>query len=715
MRGKSLAVLLILTVPLSAQRWASDGKHLVISANKWVDPITGQPVQVANSKEAPSADGAVRSAFRDAMAAQLGDAFDARAFRGIRRRSTLPRAPEKSPGVRIAARPTGAVKGAAIVGGALWVFDGAARKIKGGLEGARHLDISPDGRNVSYIFENDLYLVRTSDGETRRLTEDGGENIFNGELDWVYQEEVYGRGNFRGTYWSRDGSHLAFLRIDENGVDTFTIVDHLPQTLAVDELKYPKAGTVNPRATLHLVRASDAKKVSADLSMYSPEDEILIVRVGSTPDGKQTVFMVQNREQTWLDLNLADPSTGRTRRIIHEESENGWVNVPSPPRWLKDGTFLWESERTGFNHLYRYDTSGKLLNVVTRGDWALQSVIDVNEDRGDVTFYGTKDGAIGRNAYRVGLDGRGLVRLTGGRGSHSIRLNGDGSLLIDRYSSLVNPGKTVLRDAKGKEIRVLSERKLPRNANTAELFRIKARDGEWLDVTVQKPVGMKKGNLYPVWIDTYSGPNAPTVRDSWRGTGGWYTQVGMALLQVNVRSASGRGQKFTEACYKHFGVQELKDIEDAVDWMLETYPWADKDRVGISGWSYGGFMTAFAMTHSDKFRCGVAGGGVYDWRLYDTIYTERYMAKPQSNPDGYDTSSVVKAAGNLHGDLLIVHGTMDDNVHMQNAIQFVDALQKAGKMNFRFMVYPKSRHGVRSPHLRKLRRAFIREMMGLNP
>ncbi len=715
MRGKSLFVLLLLTVALPAQRWASDGKHLVVSTNKWVDPITGKPVRVASTTEGPSAEESATEAFRAAMAAELGDAFDARAFRGIRRRSTLPRAPEESPGFRIAPRPAGSIKGAAIVGGALWVFDGAVRKIKDGLEGARHFDLSPDGRNVSYIFENDLYLVRTADGETHRLTDDGGENIFNGELDWVYQEEVYGRGNFRGTYWSRNGSHLAFLRIDENGVDTFTIVDHLPQALVVEHLKYPKAGTVNPRATLHLVTASDAKKVDVDLSMYSPEDEILIVRVDSTPDGERTLFMVQNREQTWLDLNLVDPASGRARRLIHEESENGWVNVPSPPRWLKDGTFLWESERTGFNHLYRYDTEGKLLNPVTAGEWAVTRVIDVNEERADVTFYGTKDGAVGRNAYRVRLDGRSMVRLTPDRGTHAIRLNGDGTLLIDRYSSLVNPGRTVLRDARGKEIRVLSKRKLPRNANTAELFRIKARDGEWLDVTVQKPASMEKGKLYPVWIDTYSGPNAPTVRDSWRGGGGWYTQSGMALLQVNVRSASGRGQKFTEACYKHFGVQELKDIEDAVDWMLGKFAWADKNRVGISGWSYGGFMTAFAMTHSDKFRCGVAGGGVYDWRLYDTIYTERYMATPQNNPEGYDASSVVKAAGNLHGDLLIVHGTMDDNVHMQNAIQFIDALQKAGKMNFRFMVYPKSRHGVRSPHLRKLRRAFIREMMDLNP
>jgi len=272
-----------------------------------------------------------------------------------------------------------------------------------------------------------------------------------------------------------------------------------------------------------------------------------------------------------------------------------------------------------------------------------------------------------------------------------------------------NPGEVWLRRADGSAVRAISSETMPDGANPPQWRQIKARDGETLDVAYTLPAGFDATKKYPVWIDTYSGPDSPTVRDTWRGGRGgsdWY--VG---LQVNVRSASGRGMKFTKRCYRQFGVQELADIEDAIDWLCSEHPWADAARVGITGWSYGGFMTAFALTHSTKFKCGIAGAGVYDWHLYDTIYTERYMATPQHNPDGYDASSVVKAAKNLHGELLIVHGTMDDNVHMQNAIQFIDALQQAGKLNFTFMLYPNSRHGVRSRHLGLLREQFMREKL----
>ena len=453
------------------------------------------------------------------------------------------------------------------------------------------------------------------------------------------------------------------------------------------------------------MRPTDGGRVAIDLSSYPAEDEILIVRVDWTPEADRVVFMVQDREQTWLDLVFGDPADGSITKVIHETCDDGWVNRLPMPRWLEDGSFLWESERSGFKHLYRYGRDGMLLNEVSQGEWEMRDVIRLDEEQGWIAFTGTTESySIGSHAYVAALDGSELRQLTKGRGNHRVRFNADGTLFIDEFASMENPGEQWLRSTDGELERQLTSSEVPPGMLLPRWEQIEARDGVTLDVCYTLPTGFDETKQYPVWIDTYSGPDSPTIRDAFRPgrASDWFV-----LLQVNVRSASGRGMKFTKSCYRQFGVQELKDIEDAVDWICRN-PWADASRVGISGWSYGGFMAAFALTHSDKFKCGIAGAGVYDWELYDTIYTERYMATPQNNPAGYAASSVLKAAKNLKGELLIVHGTMDDNVHLQNAIMLVDELQKAGKQNFSFMPYPRSRHGVGSPHLAALRERFMR-------
>lgn len=687
-------------------RWAHDGKH-VIEGRTWRDPITWK--EVASTPRPPRERGIdTAKLFRKAVEEAGGDAPRA-AFGAGGTRTTIPRTVPRHAGMRASGDGT---KAAVIIDGELWAWshEGGARRIKKGLEQVRRFEMSDDGSAVSYIAGHDLYIVRTKDGETHRLSDDGSDDLFYGELDWVYQEEVYGRGNFKATWWSPNSKHLAYLRIVERGVDTFQVIDHIPNALGVESIKYPKAGTTNPVATLHIANGETGKSVAVDLSKYEPEDEILIVRVGWTPEGDRCLFKVQNREQTWLDLNLADPKTGKVTTIIHENCEDGWVNVLSMPRWLEDGTFVWESERTGYKHLYRYDRTGKLVATISKGEWEVRNIIRLDEKGGWVAFYGTTpDYAIGENAYKATLDGKSLVKITGGPGAHRVSLNGDGSLVLDSVSAMDNPGAQYLRKtADASTVRTVFENSLPEGAKIPVHQKVKARDGEWLDVVYTLPRNFDPKEKYPVWISTYSGPDAPTIRDGWRGEarGSWYV-----LLNVNVRTASGRGMKYTKQCYKQFGVQELKDIEDAVDWLCDNHEWADRGSVGITGWSYGGFMTAYALTHSDYFKCGIAGAGVYNWQLYDTIYTERYMAKPQNNEDGYAISSVVEAAKNLKGQLLIVHGTMDDNVHAQNAIQFIHELQKAGKMNFEFMLYPKARHGVRSPHLQKLRQRFMEKYL----
>lgn len=568
----------------------------------------------------------------------------------------------------------------------------------------REVHLSGDGAHASYIQNNDLFVVSTDGSGAWRVTDDGGDERFHGALDWVYQEELYGRGDFQAHWWSPNGGRVAFLSLDEAPVREFTVVDHVPPRFLDEErvvrteiTNYPKAGDPNPFASLSIAHAGPQKVVPVDLSRF-PKD-LLVVRVDWTPDGETLLVTVQDRIQTWAELCAVDPETGALTTWIREESPT-WVNRPRSPQWLDDGTFLWLSERTGYQHVYRYEKGGKLLQTATSGEWQVRSIVEVDEQAQQLWFEGTKDGATGRHLYRVGFDGEGLVCLTPGVGTHSFSLNEDRSLVLDRWSSMEHPTKVrVLDGATGEVVRELGEADKG-DADKYEFaekkrLSIAARDGYELDASVQLPADWQEGQRYPVYLPTYSGPNAPSVRDRWSHSSfdQFLCQQGFVILQVNVRSASGRGMAHTGTCYQRLGVQELQDLEDAVAHVCSEFG-GDPERVAISGWSYGGFMSAYALTHSKKFALGIAGAGVHDWRLYDTIYTERYMRTPQENSKGYDETSVIKAAKDLHGHLVLLHGTMDDNVHMQNTMQLIWELQKAGKQNFELMVYPRSRHGL---------------------
>ncbi len=578
--------------------------------------------------------------------------------------------------------------------------------------GKREAHASPDGSLIAFVRENDLWVEPAGGGEARRLTTGGGERLLNGILDWVYQEEIYGRGDFRGHWWSPDNRWLAYLQLDQSGVKTFTIVDHVSpsldrqRTVGVEQMLYPKAGDPNPTVKLGVVPAAGGQTTWIDLGTDDPE--VLILRVEWAPDGR-LLFATSNRIQNRMDLMAADPKSGQTTQLFRETSDS-WINRPEPPQWLADGSFLWLSEKTGYRHLYHHAADGKLLRAVTSGEWQVRDVARVDEQQQLVWFSATKDGAAGNHWYRCKLDGSELVCLTPERGTYSgFTLNGDGSFFTVQHSSLTEPGRSLLCSRDGEVVRTLATA-APKDLQKfgyqpPELVSIPARDGYPLDATILKPSPFEAGRRYPVWIDTYSGPDAPSVRDSWSGNV-WHqflSQQGMLVLQVNVRSASGRGQAHTATCYKDFGAVELRDLEDAIAHCV-TQGWADPARVGITGWSYGGTMTAYALTHSKAFRLGIAGAGVYDWRLYDTIYTERYMDTPQNNPKGYASSSVIGAAKNLHGHLILLHGTVDDNVHLQNTLHLAYALQMAGK-EFELMLYPRSMHGLgtREQNLHKRR------------
>ncbi len=635
----------------------------------------------------------------------------------------------------IAALPSGASTDEWLQGERLITADGTATLIsrRGGLvfrragqaavwislEGERELvSIAPDGRHASWVVGNDLFAIDLPSGDPIGITSAGTDELLHGKLDWVYQEEVYGRGNFNGHWWSPDGQHLAFLRLDESNVPAFRIVDHVPARQQVTTMRYPKAGDPNPGVSVGVYSVARDAVTWVDLAAYGDPAAIIVVRVGWTPDGGRLILQVQDRIQTWLDLLSVDPTSGQAARILNESSET-WVNVLEEPRWLAGGGFLWLSERTGFRHLYRYPDPSSvdygdhpienqtqfIGPPITVGDWQVDRILRVDEDRREIWFSASIPSAVESHAYRVSFDGGVLTQLTLDPGSHGLTIAPDGEHYLDQFASHRDPGELRLCDRDGRILRIVAEGSATGVAEYAysrpERLQVPARDGHLLDAMLFRPVPFDEGRSYPVWLMTYSGPDAPTVRDSWQGDA-WkqfLCQQGIIVFQVNNRSSSGRGQKDTETAYRMLGIPELRDLEDAVGW-LTAHPWADAGRVGITGWSYGGFMTAFALTHSKLFSLGIAGAGVYDWHLYDTIYTERYMQTPELNSEGYAETSVIGGAAGLHGHLLIVHGMDDDNVHVQNAMQLSRALQRAGKQ-FELMVYPTATHGIGDPEQRR--------------
>jgi dipeptidyl-peptidase 4 len=577
-------------------------------------------------------------------------------------------------------------------------------------------EFSPDGKTVSFVKNYNLHVVDIATRRERSLTLDGNPKLFNGRLDWVYQEELYGRGNFKGYWWSPDASKIVYLQLDESQVKDFTIVDHVPSQQSLEVYAYPKSGAPNPTVRLGVVNVAGGATRWMDLSKYQGV-EPLIARVNWEPEGKKIVFSISDRGQTWMDLNFADPATGKIATAFRETS-GPWVNADDDhgPYWLKDGGYLWLSERTGWEHVYHYASDSD--KDLTSGKWEARTLHGIDEMNGWVYFSGTERSHVGGDVYRIKLNGSGLQRLTEAPGTHNANFNPSFSLFIDTWSDATTPPQVRLYSSDGKLVRVIDENKVAAlsqyKLSKPEFLQVKTRDGFVMEAMMIKPPDFDPKKKYPVFQHTYSGPHAPQVRNAWGRDFMWHqllAQKGYIVWICDNRSASGKGIESAWPIYKNLGELELRDLEDGVAY-LKTLPYVDGSRIGLNGWSYGGYMTAFALTHSTAWKIGIVGAPVTDWRLYDTIYTERYMAKPQNNPAGYEKSSVVKAAKNLNGKMLLIHGAIDDNVHMQNSIQFIYELQKAGKQ-FEFMTYPKSRHGVTDPllvrHMREMMLKFIVE------
>ncbi len=562
--------------------------------------------------------------------------------------------------------------------------------------------LSPDGKRLAFVRDNDLWTVSTLGGEEPvRLTTDGSDTLLNGRLDWVYQEEIYGRGQWNAFWWSPDSRRLCFLQLDDGPVPVFRVEDHLRDDRYghLEEWRYPKAGEPNPLVRVGLVAATGGPVVWADLERWPAADR-LVMHVSWTPDAREAVLQVANRIQTRIDVAFADAESGATR-VAFAEQTMSWAE-PSELYWLDDQEFLWLSARDGWRHLYRYRRDGTLRGRVTAGEWEIESLLAVDPVAGQVYAVTDEAAPTERHLWRIALQGGGRERLTGIRGTHRVQLSPDRRHYLDSWSNAGDPGATELRTVAsggGELVRTLSRGDLSPAAEVfvaPEFYQVPDRDGFLMEARLYRPPDFRPGRRYPVFVTVYTGPNLPVV---WNAFGGfsalWYSALarrGILVWSVDNESASGKGHVHTSVAYRRLGQTELEDLEDSLDWLV-AQGWADPERVAIHGWSYGGYITTYALTHSERFRVGIAGAPVTDWRNYDSIYTERFMDTPEANPEGYEASSAVAAAEHLHGRLLLLHGTIDENVHLANTLEFAWALQKAGQP-FAMMLYPRNRHGI---------------------
>ncbi len=559
--------------------------------------------------------------------------------------------------------------------------------------------LSPDGSHVAFTRNNDLYSVSVPNGEETRYTTDGSEVIYNGWASWVYYEEILGRASrYKAFWWSPDSRQLAFMRFDDSEVPIFPIYNSQGQHGFLENTRYPKPGDKNPEVKMGMVKTGSQGIIWADFD--AKNDQYF-----GTPfwmaDSRTLWMQWMNRDQNDLIIYSVTPANG-AKKIVYEEKQKTWVDWFDDMYFLKNGEgFILKSDKTGYGHFYYMDLNGKLKKQLTAGNWRVGQLLMVDEKTGDLFFTARKEATTRTDLYRVSLKGGEPKRLTFGNFDHNVSLSPNGNYFISTYSNLQTPVQTALLDNSGKLIRQLADSKgteyASYNLPKTDLVYYKTRDGLNLPMTVTMPLNFDASKKYPVWVSIYGGPDAGTVYDRYKsplGQNYWWAKEGVIQVAIDNRSAGHLGKTGMNYIYRQLGKYEIEDYTDAVN-FLKTKGNVDGNRVGITGGSFGGYVTAMALTYAaDVFTHGIANYSPTDWALYDTHYTERFMDTPQDNAEGYKITSVLTYADKLKGSLRIVHGTMDDNVHMQNSIQLVNKLQDLNK-HFEFMLYPGERHGWR--------------------
>jgi dipeptidyl-peptidase-4 len=585
--------------------------------------------------------------------------------------------------------------------GQLWLFDlttSTAVQFTSAPDPSGDPKFSPDGGHVSYVRKHNLYVRPVSGNGERQLTKDTEENRFNGDIDWVYAEELAVRSNY---FWSPDSKEVVFLHMDETKVPTYPITNWIPTHPTVDNEKYPKVGDANPVVKLGVV---DADKGKVRWISLTNDEEAYIPRFGWVRDGVVWAEVL-NRNQDKMDLYFVDAKSGKSTKVLAETSPGAWINVNDDFQVLKSGDrFLWSSWRDGHTHLYFYSfdkqnplaAEAKLERQLTQGDFEVMGVEGVDEAAGTIFFSSNKDDPRQRHIFSIKLDGTGLQQLTPDEGIYSGKFSPDGKHYEQTFLGPSTAPRMSLCTGGSSCAPVWAARDevAEYGLRAPKFMEFRAEDGTTLYGRLLLPPDAPPSGKIPLIVNIYGGPAGQTVlKEVTSPFDEILARKGFAIFSVDNRGTPGRDRKFQTVIRHEFGAIELKDQLAALDQLFAQYPQLDQDRMAIWGWSNGGSMTLYAMTHSERFRAGVAVAPVTDQVNYDTIYTERYMGLLKDDAAGYEESDVTKATANLHGELLLVHGTGDDNVHFQNSIQMIDALIKAGKQ-FRLMIYPNKTHSI---------------------
>lgn len=558
--------------------------------------------------------------------------------------------------------------------------------------------LSPDGSRVAFVRDNDLWVTELATGAETRLTTDGSETIINGTTDWVYEEELGLRDAFR---WSPDGTRIAYWRFDQGAVKSYPLVDELSLYPTITTLRYPKAGETNSTVRVGVVNVgSPARTTWLDVGHGN---DIYLARM-EWLGADSVVVQRLPRSQKRMDVLLASAATGGSR-LVWTDADSAYVDLEDL-EWIENGrAFLVLSDRSGWRQLYRVSRDGRSVRQVTRDGMDVLSVAHVDERRGLVYVNAAAPTPMERNVYRFRLDGRADgARITTARGSHTLNVSPDGRIAVATHSRIDQPTTTTIYDFPSMQVRrvvadnaELRERLAALEVKAPVFMKVPIPGGIQLDAYRIVPANWDSTRKYPVLLYVYGGPAAPQVNDAWGGSRQlWFrmlAQEGYVVMAVDNRGAAWRGRDFRKITQNRLGVLETEDQISVARW-LGTQPWADASRIGIWGWSYGGFLSSNVMFRGgDLFRAGIAVAPVTDWRYYDTIYTERFMGTPQENPEGYTAGSPVTHVAGLTGRYLLVHGTGDDNVHAQNSLVLADRLARAGKV-FEMLMYPNRTHSI---------------------
>jgi dipeptidyl-peptidase 4 len=558
--------------------------------------------------------------------------------------------------------------------------------------------LSPDGTRIAFVRDNNLWVTNLESGVETQLTHDGSATIINGTTDWVYEEELGLSDAFR---WSPDGKRIAFWRLDQSTVREYPLIDELHLYPEVHTLRYPVAGEANSRAALGVIDLTANDSVTW-LDVGNGNDQYL-ARMEWVGNDSVIVQRLPRRQNS-VDLLMVSATSGKPRTVFTDR-DSAYVDVEGGElRFIRnDRQFLWLSDRTGWREIFLYGRDGRVIRQLTPDGVDVLSVVAVDEKNGWMYYTAAAPTPVQRNVYRVKLDGGTPERVTPEAGTHTLSVAPGATLAVDFYTNLNTPATATLYELPAmRKVRVITDNAGLRaklaslRIRPAELFRVPMPDGTQLDAWRITPPDFDSTKHYPVLMYVYGGPAAPTVVDAYGGSRYLFHQMlaqkGYVVVSVDNRGAAFRGAAFRKVTEHHMGMQESQDQIDAAKW-IGRQSWADASRIGIWGWSYGGYMTLMSITRGGPvFRTGLSVAP-FDWRLYDTIYSERYMGLPSENAEGYRASSPMTYADNMTARLLIVHGTGDDNVHPQNTFQFANRLETIGKV-FSMILYPNRTHGI---------------------